>query len=220
MLKVSTDKKRRSRRLSRRMGGVLLAAALLFYLLFLIERQIRPVLLSIVQYECRRYALNVFGEAADESMVAFPESYEELYEIQYAPDGSIAAVAVNGYAVNHLQSALSMSLTKKLMEVEQTPLRISAGTLTGLQLLVGRGPELELKVLPESYVETEVYSSLEDAGINQTRLCIYVRFVMNMSVVMSGYSTVIEVSNDQFLGEILLVGQTPQAYHSGLLAEG
>lgn len=220
MLNAISGRERRAKRFFRGIGGVFLAAALLCYLLFLVERQIRPVLLSIVQYECRRYALNAFGEAADESAAALPESYQELYELQYAPDGSIAAVTVNSYVVNRIQTELSNALTRKLMEVEQSPLTVSLGTLVGLQLFVGRGPKLELKVLPESYVETEVYSVLEDTGINQTKLCIYVRFAMNMSVILSGYSSVVEVTNDQYLGEILLVGQIPQAYHSGSLAGG
>lgn len=220
MLKATSNQTRRSKRLSRGIGGIFLAAAIVCYLLFLVERQIRPILLSIVQYECRRYALNAFGEAADESMAAFPESYQGLYDLQYAPDGSIAAVTVNSYAVNRLQAELSSALTRKLAEAEQTPLTVPLGTLVGLQLLVGRGPLLELKVLPESYVETEVYSMLEDAGINQTKLCLYVRFAMNMSVIMSGYSAAVEVTNDQYLGEVLLVGQTPQAYHGGLTAGG
>lgn len=217
LLNRSVPRRRRLlHRLYRASALLLLALALFCYLLFVLERQIRPVLLNIVEYECGRYAMTAFTDAADENLHAHPESYQQLYTLQYDAAGNIVSVTANAYAVNQIQSQLSAAIAQKLYALDQMPLSVPLGTLFGIQVLAGRGPRLNLRVEPESYVETEIYDTLETAGINQIKLTLYARFTMNMSVVLSGYSTSVSVSNDQFLGQFLIAGNTPQVYYSGI----
>lgn len=194
----------------------LLVLSLLCYLLFILERQIRPVLLNIVEYECSRYAMIAFSDAVEENLRTNPESYQELYILQHDSEGGIVSITANAYAVNLLQAQLRADVTQKLYTLEQMPLSVPVGTLLGIQILAGRGPRLNLRVEPDSYVETEIYDTLEMAGVNQIKLTLYARFTMNMSVVLSGYSTSISVVSDQFLGQYVIVGETPQVYYNGI----
>ncbi|MBQ7858821.1 MAG: hypothetical protein IJ347_01630 [Faecalibacterium sp.] len=194
----------------------LLGLAILLYLMFAVERHIRPILLEIVEYECSRYAMNAFSEAADENAILHPENYARLYDVVYNPDGSIAMVSADAQVVNVVQAELSEIVTQKLNEMDRIPLSVPLGTLLGVQVAAGRGPRIALHVKPESYVDTEVFDTIETAGINQVKLTLYARFSMNMNVALSGYSTSVSVSNDQFLGQVLLVGGVPQVYHGGI----
>lgn len=209
---VRYDPKCRFPRPSKRTALLAFAAVLLFVISYWAEQWTRPTVQRVLQYECRRFALNAFSEVADANTEESPEHYQGLYQFQYGPDGSISAVTVDAYAVNRIQSVLSNQITQRLLEVEQTPLVIPLGTLTGIQALVGRGPDVRFYIEPESYVDTEVFNRLESTGINQTRLSLYVRFTMSLSVVLGGYGTTVEVSNDQYLGEVLLVGEIPSSY--------
>ena len=199
-------------RLRRMIYLVLLAAIGGLYLVYRIDRNAQPVFLRIVQYECRQFAFNTFSEVADENTALVPEYFRDLYTIQYTPEGRIAAVTVNAYAINRLQSTLSNEVTKRLAKAEERPLQVPLGTLTGVQAFLGRGPELPLHIAPTSYVDADVYNKLESTGINQTRLVLYVRFTMTMGVVMAGYGTTVEVTDEQYLGEVLLLGQIPDSY--------
>ena len=180
--------------------------------LFAAERRIRPVMLSVLEYESKRYAYSAFDDALAEHIAADPDAYQNLYEIEKADDGSIAAVAQNTYAVNRLETALCAGVKANMAVLEAGTLTIPAGTLTGVQLLAGRGPHLRLWMLPEYYVAARVYDTLESAGINQTKLCVYVRFEIEMSVVMAGFAANVSAENDVCVSQLLIVGQVPQSY--------
>ena len=69
-----------------------------------------------------------------------------------------------------------------------------------------------MKILPESFVSAQVYDKMESSGINQTAMSVYVHFYVEMSVILSGYSTTVTAENDICLSQMLLVGKTPQTY--------
>ena len=212
MLNACTRTQVHRHKLHRTCARLLLVLALCCFLLFQAEAHIRPVLLTVVQYESKRYALHAFNDAVAENIADDPDAYQKLYSVSYAQDGSIAAVQANTYMMNRLSSALVEILEKKLNRMEDEPLNVPSGTLLGIQMFAGRGPVLHLRVLPESFVAAQVYDKLESSGINQTVMSVYVHFYMNMSVILSGYSTTVTAENDICLSQILLVGNTPQSY--------
>ncbi|MEG1407262.1 MAG: sporulation protein YunB, partial [Ruthenibacterium sp.] len=86
------------------------------------------------------------------------------------------------------------------------------GTLLGWQIMAGRGPNIHLQVLPASFVETSMVDQVETAGINQTQYRIFIRFTVQMSAILPGYSTSVTVENEICVAETLIVGQVPQVY--------
>lgn len=209
-LKPAAPPRRRFRR--SRLAQLLLLLALAGYLLFRLEQHIRPVLLSVVEYESRRYARTAFNEAVARSISQDPDAYNDLYAVSYGSDGSVGSVQANTYRVNQLAAALARQVETEMNAREDSVLSIPIGTLLGFQALAGRGPRLEMRVLPESYVSAQVYDTLESAGINQTKLCVYVHFTMDMSVILSGYTASVTAENDVLLSQILLVGRVPESY--------
>ena len=202
------------RKAQRALYLILICLALVLYLIYWCDRKMRPVILRTLQYECRQLAYNTFTEAADACAEQVAGHYRQLYSFRYDPEGNVEAVIVDAYAANYIQTALNAEVTKRLRANETVPLEISIGSLSGVQYLMGRGPNLKLSISPESYIDTEIYNSVESAGINQTKLSLYVRFTMNLCVSASGYSTTVQVTNDQYLGEVLILGDIPQAYVS------
>jgi sporulation protein YunB len=205
-------RKKRRRVSRRRLAKIFLLLAIFLYGLFLLEEHIRPVILSIVDYESKRYALTAFNDAVAEMIEEEPEDYQGLYVITYAADGTIAAIQADTYAMNRLSSELTEKVEKKMNGLEDSSLSIPIGTLLGVQAMVGYGPRLKMHILPETYVRAQVYDSLEAAGINQTKLCVYVHYTMEMSVILSGYSACVTAENDICLSQVFLVGDVPQSY--------
>ncbi|MCI2046666.1 MAG: hypothetical protein LKJ90_02980 [Faecalibacterium sp.] len=218
MLKIKTPpqsrrRKRKHRWLSRRrIAKILLVLALLCYFLYRLEEHIRPVLLSLVDYESKRYAMSAFNDSVAEMIAEQPDGYQGLYVITYATDGSIAAIQADTYALNRLSSQLTEKVEEKMDRFEDSSLDMPIGTLLGFQAFAGRGPKLKLKVLPETYVKAQLYDSLESAGINQTKLCVYAHYTIEMSVILSGYTACVTAEGELCLSQVYLVGQTPQNY--------
>jgi sporulation protein YunB len=196
-----------------------LLAALLLYGLFCVERHIRPVLLTVVQYESSRYANAAFNDAIADNIAEDPDSYEGLYHVTCNAAGDIVSVQADPLAMNRLASRLTQRVEAELNAQEGSCLDVPVGTLLGVQALAGRGPELHLRVLPEFYVTSQIYDRLESAGINRTKLSIYVHFTLCLSVLMSGYSTSVTEENEICLTQILLAGDTPNVLWGGAAAQ-
>ena len=84
--------------------------------------------------------------------------------------------------------------------------------MLGWQLLAGRGPDIHLQIVPASFVESEVVDTLESAGINQTQHRVCIRFTVEMSAILPGYSTSVDVTDEVCVAQTLIVGQVPEFY--------
>ena len=218
MLKIRTAAEKRPRQKrkhhwpSRRIAKILLVLALCFYALYSLEEHVRPVLISFLDYESKRYAMCAFNDAVAEMIAEEPNDYQGLYQISYAADGSITAIQADAYALNRLSSRLTEKVEDTMNRLDGSSMDMPIGTLLGFQAFVGRGPKLKMKIMPETYVKARLYDSLESAGINQTKLCVYVHYTIEMSVILSGYSDNVTAEGDICLSQVYLVGQTPQNY--------
>ena len=61
-------------------------------------------------------------------------------------------------------------------------------------------------------MESEIVDSLETAGINQTQHRIFIKFQVEMSAILPGYSTNVTVENQVCVAQTLIVGEVPQFY--------
>ena len=66
----------------------------------------------------------------------------------------------------------------------------------GGQILSGRGPEVEFRVIPAGYVHTEIYNQFQSAGINQTLHQIMLKVDATVSAVMPIYTVTTEVTTN------------------------
>ena len=114
--------------------------------------------------------------------------------------------------MNRMKARLTEAVSNRLMSLENQDVAIPLGTLLGWQLLAGRGPEVHLQIVPASFVESNVVDTLETAGINQTQHRVCIRFTVEMSAILPGYSTSVEVADEVCVAQTLIVGQVPEFY--------
>ena len=93
--------------------------------------------------------------------------------------------------------------------MEEQQIAIALGTLSGVQLLSGRGPDVHLRVEPAGYLTSEVENRFESAGINQTRHQIMLLLDMRVMAIIPGYTTSTEIHTEYCLAETVIVGTVP-----------
>ena len=200
------------RRWQLRLAAFLLAAALL---LVGIDMRLRPVIITMAEYQCRVVSLMAMNEAVSTALLQESELCRRLTAVEKGPDGGISAIEIDSAAVNELKTKLTMAVTNRLLSVGKQEIEIPIGTLLGWQLLAGRGPNVRLQVVPASFVQSEIVDTLETAGINQTQHRIFIRFGVEMSAILPGYSTSVTVDDEICVAQTLVVGQVPQVYATG-----
>lgn len=186
-----------------------------FAVFSVLDNRLRPVITTMAQYQCRVISVLAMNEAVMEELNEVQDIEQTLVEVDKAPDGTVSAIEINSVEVNRLKTRLTDAVANRLLSVPNQDVHIPLGTLLGWQIMAGRGPDIPLQVMPASFVQSSIVDTLETAGINQTQHRIFIRFTVEMSAILPGYSTSITVENEVCIAQTLIVGKVPQFYASG-----
>lgn len=200
-----------SRRTVRRLR-LAMVIALVLACLACLDARLRPVVVTMAQYRCRVASILAMNEAVEEELQSSPGASAQLVQVEKTPDGTVSAIEINAVEMNGLKTRLTNAVSKRLEEMEDQEIDIPLGTLLGWQVLAGRGPDVKLRVVPASFVESDILDTLETAGINQTQHRIFICFTVEMSAILPGYSTSVTVENQVCVAQTLIVGKVPQFY--------
>ena len=104
----------------------------------------------------------------------------------------IFAKTINGMSV----------MTRKDIEIEVCAYSVEScrNALAAATLALGAGSTLH------------VSDSFVSAGINQTQHRVCIRFTVEMSAILPGYSTSVDVTDEVCVAQTLIVGQVPEFY--------
>lgn len=205
-------KKRRKRSKKVVLTVVLLVMVLLGYLMHIC---FKPVIETVSSNQAHILCTSIINQAVLAELESMPVEYESLVDIIYDAAGNIAAISTRTMELNRVKTRLTETVNAALGQLEQQDVRIPLGTLTGLTLLSGRGPDIKLKMLPSSNVESEFISRFDSAGINQTRHEILIVFTVDVSAILTPYTTQVLVSASMLVAETVIVGSVPQFYLGG-----
>ena len=189
-----------------------LAFCAAFAVFSVLDNRLRPVITTMAQYQCRVVSVLAMNEAVMEELTEVQDIEQALVEVDKAP---VSAIEINSVEVNRLKTRLTDAVANRLLSVPKQDVRIPLGTLLGWQIMAGRGPDIPLQVVPASFVQSTIVDTLETAGINQTQHRIFIRFTVEMSAILPGYSTSVTVENEVCIAQTLIVGKVPQFYASG-----
>ena len=201
----------------RRRGGrwKLAAAALLAVLLAAVltaMAQLRPIMDSMATARVSNVIHKAVAEAVSETIATGRYDYTDLIRLEKDDGGKITALTSNMIQFNQLQIDVSENVMKKVGSVSSSELSIPVGSLTGVALLAGRGPDVLIKVLSVGSPTAEFENRFTDAGINQTKHQILLNVDVNVQMLMPGYTRTITVSSTLSVAETVIVGSVPETY--------
>ena len=187
-------------------AGVLLAA------LIALDHEVRPVVITMAQYQARVSSILAINEAVLGELEKQEIGYEDLVTVCTDEQGMVTSVQTDAAAINRVKSQLTNAVSTRLAMMELEEVEVPIGTLLGWQIFAGRGPTIRFQVVPASFVESNITSTLESAGINQTQHKILMDFTVEMSAIIPGYTTSVEVNTQVSIADTLIIGAVPQFY--------
>lgn len=182
----------------------IICAAILFN--SYIDREIRPTLMQLAEYEARAQALQVIHTAVDKAMQAQPTLCLDLYNITQD------SVQMNAAQANIVRNHLILAVGECLESLPEKEYAIPFGSLTGNSLLSGHGPGWKVQLQPEGYVQAEWRESSESLSINTTRYQAELEISVTMNMILDGRTETLTVTDRVPLASILLRGDTPSVY--------
>ena len=195
----------------RRVLLFLTVSGLLAFLLYA-GAQLRPLLGSLAATRVSNAVNRIVYQAVNEAIDSGQIAYEQLVSWEKDNEGRITMVRSNMAAFNRLQSQILNLILSRIDQVSARELSNPVRSLTGSPLLAGRGPRISVRMESVGSSSARFENQFESAGINQTRHRIVLRIDVNVSILLPGYSTVTQVSNEITVAETVIVGDVPETY--------
>lgn len=191
---------------------LLLFFLLLMLFIFYMEKMLAPKFTELSCAAVENYILETVNESvgkmADEGLL----SYSSMVKTVRDDAGQVVYLEVDTAMLGKAKSQIVKELDKALSEKRKVDITLPFGSLVGWNLTSGRGFPVKVKVFPVGMAEGEIYTVLEDCGINQTRHMIRVDVTAKMIIVMPGENMEVKTSVSLPLGERVLVGDVPEIY--------
>ena len=92
--------------------------------------------------------------------------------------------------------------------------RIPAGNLTGISLLMGRGPLVPVEILMLTSSRVGFDNSIVTAGINQTKHQILLTVTVDIDVLIPWGTESTQVISQVLIADTIVVGQVPETFVS------
>lgn len=204
-----------SKRFKTRYRVLILFIVLIIFLIGIVkysETRIRPIIVSMAEAHARSLGSKVVSEAISEEIESNNISYDDLISFEKDESGKIAALKTDIIMVNRLKSRLSVVILNKLLNLKDINLYIPAGNLINGEFFSGRGPRIEIIVLPVGSVATNIANVFTSAGINQTRHQIMLEVYVTVSVIMPFSVQSTDISTSIAIAETIIVGDVPNMY--------
>lgn len=206
MVKCGRSKKRK------RLTIVIISIVFFFAVCILYLRlAVAPVLKTVSEDQIRALAVTAVNEAVSEVMEQSP-SYTDMVIIGYDNENCINSIRINSTAVNSIVQKSTIESQNRIAELGSHGIDVPVGSLSGIMLFSGKGPDLNLRVVPVGSVTAKLCSEFKEAGINQTNHRIYLRIGAKISAILPGANNVINTETDVVILESVIIGKIPDTY--------
>lgn len=197
----------------KKLGVKLIAAALLIIgVTLLIDLSFRPLVETVNAYECHAAVTDVINRTVLAELDREDIDYSKLVTLSTNSDGEVISVESNIVGINRLRASVAERIEREIDRMSAISIDIPVGTLTGIQVLHGRGFDIEMNVQPLGCANTYIISEFTEAGINQTRHRIVIEIETEVDAIIPGFCSKVPVSTSIVAAETIIVGRVPDAY--------
>lgn len=177
----------------------------------------------IIERQCRVKARSLATEFANEACLDNMQNitYDDLCTIEKDEANDVCLIKMNSININKLNSKIALEIQEKLNDTTISKFYIRLGSFTGITLLSGRGPNLEVRMSTIGEVTTELKSEFEEMGVNQTLHRLYINVNCNVSLLTPFKDGDENITAQVLISETVISGDIPDAYYDleGISAE-
>ena len=153
---------------------------------------------------------NSVCEAVNNSLKNYNYEYSDIAEIKYSKDGNVQAITTNSFKINELKANIMLSVQQEIAKIYDIDIDIPLGAFTDITVLSNYGPLINVSFNLTGSFSSEIVSTFESAGINQT--IHHIRLILTSKIMTTSldYSGNMTFSTDFEIAQSVIVGVTPQ----------
>ena len=180
-------------------------------LLVFFNNYVNPIIITISEAKIKSMTTKAVNGAV-QTVINNTDVYDELIDIMTDSQGNITMFQVKSIQINKLSKEIS-KMAQQNLEISSTEgVGIPLGTLSGISVLVGVGPEINFYVSPIGSIQSSFSSEFESAGINQTNHRIYLTLESHVSIVLPTSTKTVSTKSHILICESIIIGKVPETY--------
>lgn len=126
--------------------------------------------------------------------------------------GEITAISSNMARINALSAQILDRVVGAATDTHTLTVKIPAGNLTGISLLMGRGPAVPVQIIVLTSSRVEFSNSIVTAGINQTKHQINLNVIVDIDILIPWGTESAQVVTEVLIADTVVVGKVPDTY--------
>lgn len=203
--------KLKEKKYNKAMLGTVIVIIALCVVIFL-AKTITPLFEKICKDEAKGIATIITNQEATNVMREY--SYQDLFTIEKDANGDISMIKSNVFPINEVTSDIALRIQEGIDKEGREKINIPLGAFSGIRLLAGSGPNVNIKIATIGNVETDLRSEFTAKGINQTLHRVYLQVNCHIGI-LTPFSNIDEsISNQVLIAENVIVGKIPSSYYN------
>lgn len=207
-------KKKKRKRFSPRFFIIPLFCLFFTWLLLYSYAEVRlaPQIHELAEAQAKKHLTKSVNEAVASLAAKGEVSYEKMVRTIRDSKGEVIYLEVDTAMLAGAKAKLVSRIDEHLENNKKITLSVPVGSLSDWNLFSGYGIPIRVRIYPIGITEGEIFTVLEDCGINQTRHLIQVKIKATLFLVLPGENARVETEVTLPLGERVLVGDVPEIY--------
>lgn len=183
-----------------------------FTVVAVVCKAVGPVFNTLCKDEAKAIATIITNKEATNVMEQY--SYEDLFSIEKDEQGNISMIKSNVFPINEIISSIPIKIQEDINNEGRDNIKIALGTFTGIKLLAGRGPNVNVRISSIGNVETDLKSEFYSQGINQTLHRVYLQIKCEITILTPFNDIQEQITNQVLIAENVIVGHIPSSYYN------
>lgn len=185
--------------------AVLIIATVIFC-----EQQLAEFKCEYIRIQAEIISVNSVCEAVNNSLKKFNYKYEDIANVKCSKDGTVQAITTDSVKINELKADIMLSVQQEIAKIYDVEIDIPLGAFTDITALSNYGPPINVSFNLTGSFSSEIVSTFESAGINQT--IHHIRLILTSKIMTTSldYSGNMTFSTDFEIAQNIIVGVTPQ----------
>lgn len=205
-------KRRRPHKILFLLPGILV---LVVTVLLLIDARVRPMLRTLAVNQARTMAVEAIDREVSDYLAGEQESDNGYLKVSKDSSGRVISIESDAVHMNQTKSDINLAVTSCLRSMGERNVSIPTGSLSGIAMLYGRGPAVNIKLNMTGHSTATITEDFSAAGINQTLHRVLLNICAEIYIALPGYSKSEQISTDFVLSQTVIVGEIPLVYAAG-----
>lgn len=188
---------------------VILTAVIIGVSVF-ISQKVNPMILIISNEKIKALTTEAVSSAVLEITSQNPDA--EYMSITRDENKYIKNVEINSQLVTEIAQKITVEAQKRINAAGLDGIKIPLGSLSGVTLLTGLGPDINIKIYLTGSTQTRITSEFTESGINQTLHSLYLDIHGEVAVAIPGLPSTIKTDTQVLMNETIIIGEVPPTY--------